>query len=270
VDLKELDYLGDSRIKIGISPAELQAAKLGVLEVPVPQTGGQSTVKGDSSFVSYEKNSVPRTAAWYHFVGGQLRGVVRTTAFGNDALQARDGVLEDVFRRLEKVMKLDGIEQTVRTNGRKGFIVAAQHWTDDEGVLSAYVVATNVEVTLVIFDPRFLDRKRFLPDLSLLDAMNKTGEKLASKLSAHPNSKRDVKVKDIVDALSVNGGAPLSRENASEASAKLLFDKPKVFKTDNYPSLSGRVARWDLLIWSVLAVGMLCGIVWFLRRWKWR
>ena len=151
---------GTNNLELGISIDELKKRKPKVLGFPFRnahqdiQPDDAIEILADASFFDDKYGAI-----WYHNLGGKLRGISICRRFSSELVEN----LGSFIRKQTSQGRLYSLEssQVIRSDGLRAFVVTAHHWETVTEGFKFYILATNREVNVVLYDPAFLGLDAF-------------------------------------------------------------------------------------------------------------
>ena len=134
---------------------------------------------------------------WYRFKNDKLGAITRSVSIrASEAKNVRSlvgTIVDDLKAGFEKLPD----EEILSSTGTRNDVVIAQLWENKQAHLRLYFVATEREVTLIIFDPTRFARANFFVDSSKLNEFDRKSAEIRMSL---PNSDK-ASPRPIVDFL---------------------------------------------------------------------
>ena len=147
------------------------------MELIEPPVHGQSTV-----------------GYWYRFKDGKLGAITRSSVIAGMTEERVQETVTKILANLKENFEQKGEEKILRSTGAANTLLTAQLWENKSSGEQAYLVASNSEITLVVFNPKLFGRKHFFVGKEKL----KDFEARAKELSKGGNSEAEKPPTDIL------------------------------------------------------------------------
>lgn len=174
-------------VSMGMSLEELTTVRPGASRNEI---GAPSNPQSDRrEMVEITPQGDTRVAYWYRFKGRKLGAVTRSLMTARMPMEHAEAGALKVADELKADFALKGQEQVVRTTGTENTVLMAQLWEDLARGLNLYFVATNREITVVVFDPKAFGKADFFvgPEkMKDLDAQAESVRRMTEKAAATP------------------------------------------------------------------------------------
>lgn len=189
-------------VSLGMSPDELITARSGALENEFGATGSDLAGTLEMSELRREQNSA--SGSVYRFKAGKLGAVLGSTKTTKLPVEHTQDAAIKLAQELKTNFALQREDQIVRSVGTVAAVLTAQLWEDEARGLHLYFVATNHEITLVIFDPKAFGKPDFFNGPELLKKVEANNESIRRALG-----ERATPPMPIIDFLAkVKAGSP--------------------------------------------------------------
>src|SRR6266446_2155652 len=138
-------------VSLGISPDDLAIARPAALK---DNFGSARTDLGGIAEMSeLRRQQYSASISMYRFKGDKLRAVIESTKTTKLPIEHTTAAVTELADELKANFAFQRNDQIVRSAGTVAAILTAQLWEDGARGINLYFVATNHEITLVIFDP---------------------------------------------------------------------------------------------------------------------
>lgn len=173
-------------VKMGMSPEELKGARpaarvmdMSGFDRPAPPKPPGAPMEMAELRRGLDRGSV----SVYRFKAGKLGAVVESTKLatkmGLAPIEQTQAAVSKLAGELKANFVLKAQDHIVRT----GNLLTAQLWEDKAGGLQLYFVASNQEITLVIFDPKEFAKADFFLGAEMLEKSKASAESIRRQLA---------------------------------------------------------------------------------------
>lgn len=187
---------GIQNVALGIPIHELKKRKPSATNFPGFQRGNQNPQSNNATnelLADTSDFSAKTGGVWYHNRGGRLCGISVSRRFSSELVASLGSYIREQGGR-GRLHSL-GSSQVIKTLGLSSFVVTAHHWEIVEEPFKIYILATNREVTIVLYDSAFLGMSDFFVPDKELNRVQSNFERLSRTLStassAHLNSSNE-------------------------------------------------------------------------------
>jgi hypothetical protein len=202
---------------------------------------------------------------WYVLKDEILRGVSISANYTLEQSAERQQFERDIGEYFEANCAPIGVNQILRANGIKAFIVSAIHWRTKIQSLDCYLVSTSHEISFVIADQKFLASDDFFLPPSEKERIDQNGPQLLMKL---PD---EVRAKVLAEARPIMDVAPKFRSESK--SSRNQYGRNSIFSPRPAPAMDLEVAAGDQvkskpklsLGWFAIGTSAI-GLLWLLLK----
>lgn len=238
------------------------------------QASQPSAANADPSFaemVEIALQGTTRVAYWYRFKAGKLGAVTRSLLVTGMPIEHAQAGANKVADELNANFVLKGQEKVARSTGTENIIVTAQLWEDAAAGRNIYFLATNREITVVVFDPKAFGKPDFFlgPErMKDLEAHAESVRGMVDKAVAPP-----VPIVDLLPKVTVASGTPTpaepsppvpqpSKAATPAATATFAPSSPTSAVAENLaPVIERKSPVWPWVI-GILALTVIAMLVW--------
>lgn len=167
-------------VAFGMTPEQLEDARKTVDRRDFGSTASDRA--GNSQAFEMRRQQDSALAFSYRFKGGKLGAIIGSTKTTMLPIEHTQSAASNIGRELIDNFTLKGEDQIVRSVATVASVLTAQLWDDKERGLNLYFVATNHEITLVIFDPKAFGKADFFNGVELLEKVKANNESIRRTL----------------------------------------------------------------------------------------
>lgn len=253
-------------VSIGMSPEQVRTFRPQAIRNQMPPPSASNSDDALVEMVEIMPQGNTRVAYWYRFKGEKLGAVSRSIMTARMPIEHAQASASRVAEELRVGFFLVGEEQVVRTTGTENTVTTAWRWEDREKKLNIYLVATNQELTVVIFDPTKFAKGDFFLGLERMKDLNAQAELVRSVTEKAGTPIPIVDLLPKVNAASATqapASAPISSIPAPSAKPTALQTPSTQAVQTPTPIIERKAHLWP---WVVGVVALLVLVAFALKR----
>lgn len=164
-------------VTMGMSLAEFQAARPNAVQNKLRRPGDAAASRLEMIEFSRRDTEAP-SAFGYRFEAGKLASVTKATRTLGIPVEHTQAAVNALAEELKAIFTLKGREEIVRSAGAVTAVLTAQLWEDKIGGRNLYLVATNQERELMIFDPKVFGKADFFVGPEMLEKVKANNDRI--------------------------------------------------------------------------------------------
>jgi len=206
-----------SGVSIGISPSQLQGLRPKVINNPL-SFHGNGVSNGNAELVEAPIHGQTPVAYWYRFKDNKLEAITSslwTRSLPDERIKA---MVLSAYHSLSNGFRLIGEQEILRSTGATNAILKAQLWEDENMGLQIYLVASNEELTIIVFNPKLFGKADFFVGPEKLKDFESQAKVIRESTSKIPteNPPKDV-LSELLSSQGPINAATASAPNSSSA-----------------------------------------------------
>ena len=174
-------YLPDG-VRLGMSPEELHSQRRNAAQTPAFIHTGK--YEGSLEMVEPPVHGQSTVGYWYRFKGGKLGAITRSSVIIGIPEVRVQGFVAKILDDLKASFERKGEEKILRSTGAVNTLLTAQLWENKSSREQIYLVASNSEITLVIFNPKLFGKRHFFIGEEKLKAFEAQAKELSKGVNA--------------------------------------------------------------------------------------
>lgn len=185
--------------RIGMTARELAVARPKALSA-------MKDLEGDGEFIEMLAEDKMRIAYRYGIRRGRVGAITRGFMITGASEEQMQQALNDVVARCDAFV-LQRSEQIIRSTGDVNAIVTAELWEDSSNKRSVYLVGTNSEITVIVFDPKTFGKGDFFVGPERIREFDANLATVRRQIEKEKGNDRSVAIVDILPKAKRPGGA---------------------------------------------------------------
>lgn len=177
-------------VSMGMSPEELAKARPTARSFDLSGMDRRPAAKpagAPAEMVEMTRELGRASVRSYRFKAGKLVAVLESTKTLNQPIEQAKAAVGKLTEEIKTHFTLKGQEQIVRSKGTVAGLLTAQVWEDQARGLQLYLVATDDEISVWLFDPKMAGKADFFNGPEMLEKTKANNESIRRQLGDRAN-----------------------------------------------------------------------------------
>ena len=148
-------------VTIGLDSRSVMAQRPRAFRSNTSLTGGGQVNDSNFDLIEIINENGQRIVFWYYVRDATVAGMCRGVPSTGLPLESARAQARNVRSTLQSAFDFKRIDKILRSTGVETALLSAELWGEKNGTLRLYFLASNQDITVIVFDPQRMSKKDF-------------------------------------------------------------------------------------------------------------